>query len=299
MADPRVHELQALLPRCLLPDWVRLGSRLVRLLRDQHHPASHDAVLNRLLAQARSSAELREKRGACVPRVQYPPDLPITARKDEIVAAIRDHQVVVIAGETGSGKTTQIPKMCLEAGLGIEAKIGCTQPRRVAALSISQRIAEELNVAWGREVGCKIRFDDRSSSETYIKLMTDGILLAETQGDPLLSEYNALIIDEAHERSLNIDFLLGYLKGLLAKRTDLKLIITSATIDTQAFARHFGDAPIIEVSGRTYPVEVLYEPFDANSEESGDVTFIDAAVSTVEKLMYESDNGDILVFLPG
>ena len=299
MADPRVHELQALLPRCLLPDWVRLGSRLVRLLRDQHHPASHDAVLNRLLAQARSSAELREKRGACVPRVQYPPDLPITARKDEIVAAIRDHQVVVIAGETGSGKTTQIPKMCLEAGLGIEAKIGCTQPRRVAALSISQRIAEELNVAWGREVGCKIRFDDRSSSETYIKLMTDGILLAETQGDPLLSEYNALIIDEAHERSLNIDFLLGYLKGLLAKRTDLKLIITSATIDTQAFARHFGDAPIIEVSGRTYPVEVLYEPFDANSEESGDVTFIDAAVSTVEKLMYESDNGDILIFLPG
>lgn len=299
MADPRVHELQALLPRCLLPDWVRLGSRLVRLLRDQHHPASHDAVLNRLLAQARSSAELREKRGACVPRVQYPPDLPITARKDEIVAAIRDHQVVVIAGETGSGKTTQIPKMCLEAGLGIEAKIGCTQPRRVAALSISQRIAEELNVAWGREVGCKIRFDDRSSSETYIKLMTDGILLAETQGDPLLSEYNALIIDEAHERSLNIDFLLGYLKGLLAKRTDLKLIITSATIDTQAFARHFGDAPIIEVSGRTYPVEVLYEPFDANSEESGDVTFIDAAVSTVEKLIYESDNGDILIFLPG
>ncbi len=299
MADPRVHELQALLPRCLLPDWVRLGSRLVRLLRDQHHPASHDAVLNRLLAQARSSAELREKRGACVPRVQYPTDLPITARKDEIVAAIRDHQVVVIAGETGSGKTTQIPKMCLEAGLGIEAKIGCTQPRRVAALSISQRIAEELNVAWGREVGCKIRFDDRSNNETYIKLMTDGILLAETQGDPLLSEYNALIIDEAHERSLNIDFLLGYLKGLLAKRTDLKLIITSATIDTQAFARHFGDAPIIEVSGRTYPVEVLYEPFDANSEESGDVTFIDAAVSTVEKLMYESDNGDILVFLPG
>lgn len=262
MADPRVHELQALLPRCLLPDWVRLGSRLVRLLRDQLHPASHDAVLNRLLAQARASAELREKRGACVPRVQYPPDLPITARKDEIVAAIRDHQVVVIAGETGSGKTTQIPKMCLEAGLGIEAKIGCTQPRRVAALSISQRIAEELNVAWGRAVGCKIRFDDRSSNETYIKLMTDGILLAETQGDPLLSEYNALIIDEAHERSLNIDFLLGYLKGLLARRTDLKLIITSATIDTQAFARHFGDAPIIEVSGRTYPVEVIHAPFD-------------------------------------
>ena len=146
-------------------------------------------------------------------------------------------------GETGSGKTTQIPKMCLEAGLGIEAKIGCTQPRRVAALSISRRIAEELNVAWGREVGCKIRFDDRSSAQTYIKLMTDGILLAETQGDPDLSEYNAIILDEAHERSLNIDFLLGHLKGLLARRKDLKLIITSATIDTQAFSRHFDNAP--------------------------------------------------------
>jgi ATP-dependent helicase HrpA len=262
MADPRVQELQALLPRCLLPDWVRLGSRLVRLLRDRHHPASHEAVLNRLLAQAHASAELREKRQACVPPVHYPPDLPITARKDEIVATLRANQVVVIAGETGSGKTTQIPKMCLEAGLGIEAKIGCTQPRRVAALSISRRIAEELNVAWGREVGCKIRFDDRSSADTYIKLMTDGILLAETQGDPLLSEYNALILDEAHERSLNIDFLLGYLKGLLAKRTDLKLIITSATIDTAAFSRAFGDAPILEVSGRTYPVEVIYAPFD-------------------------------------
>lgn len=299
MADPRVQELQALLPRCLLPDWVRLGSRLVRLLRDQHHPASHDAVLERLLHQARASVELREKRQTCVPRIHYPPDLPITARKDEIVSAIRAHQVVVIAGETGSGKTTQIPKMCLEAGLGIEAKIGCTQPRRVAALSISRRIAEELNVAWGREVGCKIRFDDRSSGDTYIKLMTDGILLAETQGDPLLSEYNALIIDEAHERSLNIDFLLGYLKGLLAKRSDLKLIVTSATIDTAAFSRAFGDAPIIEVSGRTYPVDVLYAPFDAASEERGDVTFIDAAVTQVEKLMYETDRGDILIFLPG
>lgn len=215
MQDNRVEEIRKLLPQAMLPDWVRLGGRMVRLLRDRLHPDAHEAVLSRLHAQVLASVALREDRRLNAPKVSYPPDLPITARKDDIVAAIRASQVVVIAGETGSGKTTQIPKMCLEAGLGIEARIGCTQPRRVAALSISRRIADELNVNWGREVGCKIRFDDRSSPQTYIKLMTDGILLAETQGDPLLSEYNCLIIDEAHERSLNIDFLLGYLKGLL------------------------------------------------------------------------------------
>ncbi len=258
MTDARIIELQSLLPRCLLPDWVRLGSRLVRLLRDKHHPERHDALLNRLLNEVHASVALRDQRRRNVPPVSYPPELPITARKDDILAAIRGNQVVVVAGETGSGKTTQLPKLCLEAGLGIEAKIGCTQPRRVAALSISQRIAEELNVSWGREVGCKIRFDDRSNAQTYIKLMTDGILLAETQGDPDLSEYNALILDEAHERSLNIDFLIGYLKGLLARRKDLKLIVTSATIDTGAFSRHFCDAPVIEVSGRMFPVEVVY-----------------------------------------
>src|SRR3954454_23953550 len=182
MGDARIEELKKLLPQCLLPDWVRLGRRVGRLLRDRHHPGQRDALLDRLLQQVRDSIALREERRLKVPRVTYPQDLPITPRKDEIVAAIRAHQVVVIAGETGSGKTTQIPKMCLEAGLGIGAMIGWTQPRRVAALSISQRIAEELNVAWGREVGCKIRFDDRSNAETYIKLMTDGILLAETQG---------------------------------------------------------------------------------------------------------------------
>src|SRR5512141_2678263 len=226
MTDPRIEKLRVLLPRCLLPDWVRLGRRLARLLRDTHHPDQRDALLDRLLHQVHDSVALREERRLNVPPTTYPPDLPITARKDEIVAAIRAHQVIVIAGETGSGKTTQIPKMCLEAGLGIEAKIGCTQPRRVAALSISRRIAEELQVNWGREVGCKIRFDDRTNARTYIKLMTDGILLAETQGDPTLSEYIAIILDEAHERSLNIDFLLGHLKGLLARRKDLKLIVT-------------------------------------------------------------------------
>jgi ATP-dependent helicase HrpA len=299
MNDARVEELKSLLPQCLLWDWVRLGSRLVRLLRDHHHASAHDAVMDRLLAQARESVEMRSLRAAHVPLATYPPDLPITARKDDIVAAIRANQVVVIAGETGSGKTTQIPKMCLEAGLGIEAKIGCTQPRRVAAVSISQRIAEELQVGWGREVGCKIRFDDRSGDETYIKLMTDGILLAEVQGDPLLTEYNAIILDEAHERSLNIDFLLGYLKGLLKERPDLKLLITSATIDTQTFSRAFDNAPIIEVSGRMFPVEVLYRPIDAASEERGEITFVDAAVEETERVLYESSVGDVLIFMPG
>lgn len=299
MTDTRIEEIRKRLPQALLPDWVRLGARLVRLLRDQRHPATHDAILDRLLAQVRVSVALREQRRLNLPRLSYPPELPITSRKDDIVAAIRAHQVVVIAGETGSGKTTQIPKMCLEAGLGIEAKIGCTQPRRVAALSISRRIAEELSVNWGREVGCKIRFDDRSSEYTYIKLMTDGILLAETQGDPLLSEYNALILDEAHERSLNIDFLLGYLKGLLVKRPDLKLIITSATIDTESFSRAFNNAPIIEVSGRLYPVEVVYAPFDAESEERGDLTYIDAAVRAAEQVLCEPGTGDVLIFMPG
>ena len=299
MKDARIDEIRQLLPQAMLPDWVRLGGRMVRLLRDQLHPRQHDAVLNRLLAQVRASVALREDRRLNLPKLSYPPDLPITVRKDDIVAAIRANQVVVIAGETGSGKTTQIPKMCLEAGLGIEAKIGCTQPRRVAALSISRRIAEELNVNWGREVGCTIRFDDRSSAQTYIKLMTDGILLAETQGDPLLSEYNCIIIDEAHERSLNIDFLLGYLKTLLVKRNDLKLIITSATIDTQTFSRAFNDAPIIEVSGRLYPVEVIYASFDADSEDRGDITYVDAAVLAAETALCEPGNGDILIFMPG
>jgi ATP-dependent helicase HrpA len=299
MTDSRVHELKGLLPRCLLHDWVRLGSRLARLLRDRHHPGSHDAVLERLLERARRSVALREWRAAHRPHPRYPPELPIAPRKEEILAAIRAHPVVIIAGETGSGKTTQIPKICLEAGLGIEAKIGCTQPRRVAALSVSRRIAEELGVAWGREVGCKIRFDDRSSPETFIKLMTDGMLLAELQSDPLLSEYNAIVIDEAHERSLNIDFLLGHFRNLITRRNDLKLIITSATIDVAAFSRAFGNAPVIEVSGRLYPVAVQFEPLDAAQEEEGEVTYLDAAMRVTERIIHGSPPGDILIFLPG
>src|SRR6187551_1721115 len=171
--------------------------------------------------------------------IRYPAELPVSQRREDILAALRAHQVVIVAGETGSGKTTQLPKMCLEAGMGERGMIGCTQPRRVAAMSISRRVAEELGVSWGREVGCKMRFNDDTGRDTRIKFMTDGILLAEIQSDPMLRGYSALILDEAHERSLNIDFLLGYLQQLLGKRGDLKLVITSATIDTQAFSEAF------------------------------------------------------------
>ena len=229
------------------------------------------------------------------PPIRYPADLPITARREEIIAAIRNHQVVILAGETGSGKTTQLPKMCLEAMPEARGQIGCTQPRRVAAMSVSKRVAEELNVRWGAEVGCKMRFSDDTSRDTRVKFMTDGILLAEIQSDPMLRNYSMLILDEAHERSLNIDFLLGYLVGLLKKRPDLKLLVTSATIDTEAFSQAFGNAPIIEVSGRMFPVEIRYAPYEDEEEDMG---YIDATIKAVEDALIETDDGDILVFMP-
>ena len=234
-----------------------------------------------------------------MPKWTFPPELPISQRADEIIEALRTHPVVVVAGETGSGKTTQLPKMCLAAGLGIAGKIACTQPRRVAALSVSKRIAQELNVPWGREVGAKIRFTDRTGPETLIKMMTDGMLLAEVQADPELSEYDAILVDEAHERSLNIDFLLGYLQSLRQRRPELRIIITSATIDTAAFSRAFGDAPIISVSGRTFPVEIRYEPLDEKAEDSGDFTYLDGAATAIQEVLRENRPGDVLVFLPG
>ena len=201
----------------------------------------------------RLSAEEVARRAALVPRVDYPEQLPVSARRDDIAAAIRDHQVVIVAGETGSGKTTQLPKICLELGRGVHGRIGHTQPRRIAARSVAERIAEELGVDLGGVVGYQVRFGDHAGPDTLVKLMTDGILLAEMQHDRLLSAYDTLIIDEAHERSLNIDFLLGYLKQLLPRRPDLKVVITSATIDPERFAAHFADkagrpAPIVEVS---------------------------------------------------
>ena len=230
-----------------------------------------------------------------IPNIRYPADLPITARREEIIAAICQQQVIILAGETGSGKTTQLPKMCLEALPDQRGQIGCTQPRRVAAMSVSKRVAEELNVRWGAEVGCKMRFSDDTGRDTRIKFMTDGILLAEIQSDPMLRNYSALIIDEAHERSLNIDFLLGHLVNLLKRRGDLKLLITSATIDTGSFSKAFGNAPIIEVSGRTFPVDIRYQPYEDEEEDMG---YIDAALVAVEDALIESNDGDILIFMP-
>ena len=235
-----------------------------------------------------------------MPKVTYPADLPITARKDDIAATIRDHQLVIVSGETGSGKTTQLPKICLELGRGIEGMIGHTQPRRIAARSVAERIADELNTELGTAVGYQVRFSDHSSASTLVKVMTDGILLAEMQHDRDLRRYDTIIIDEAHERSLNIDFILGYLKQLLPRRPDLKVIITSATIDPQRFSKHFDDAPIIEVSGRTYPVDVRYRPL-AGETPDDDRDQVTGICEAVEELWTEhrASAGDILVFLSG
>ncbi|MGV1098616.1 ATP-dependent RNA helicase HrpA [Thiovibrio sp. JS02] len=230
--------------------------------------------------------------------MDYPAELPITAHRQEIIAALAAHQVVIVAGDTGSGKTTQLPKMCLEAGRGAKGrKIGCTQPRRIAAVSVAERVAEELGDRAGL-VGYKIRFRDQTGRATRVKFMTDGILLAEAQNDRLLAAYDTIIIDEAHERSLNIDFLLGLLKQLLERRPDLKVIITSATIDTEKFAKSFGNAPVIRISGRTYPVEVRYQPLDPAKEEEGELSYVDQAVAAVVSLRQEGQLGDILVFMP-
>ena len=246
-------------------------------------------------APAPLTAEQVEARKRSVPRIAYP-DLLVSARRDEIARAIRDNQVVVVAGETGSGKTTQLPKICLELGRGTSAMIGHTQPRRIAARAVADRLAHELGVDLGAQIGYQVRFTEEVSPGTLVKLMTDGILLAEIQSDPELARYDTIIIDEAHERSLNIDFLLGYLVRLLPRRPDLKVIITSATIDTQRFAEHF-NAPVVEVSGRTYPVEIRYRPLvgDDGGEATDQVTGI---VEACEELMAEGP-GDILVFLSG
>ena len=240
-----------------------------------------------------SDQERLDRRRASVPPLRFPESLPVTQRKDDIAEAIRSSQVVVVAGETGSGKTTQIPKICLELGRGVAGLIGHTQPRRLAARSVAERIADELGTPLGTTVGYTVRFHDQVGEDTLVKLMTDGILLAEITRDRMLSAYDTIILDEAHERSLNIDFLLGYLKQLLPRRPDLKLIITSATIDPGRFAAHFGGAPIVEVSGRSFPVEVRYKPY--LDEDSDQVT---AIVEAVDELSDEGP-GDVLVCLSG
>ncbi|WOX23458.1 ATP-dependent RNA helicase HrpA [Streptomyces solicathayae] len=290
--------LQTVLAEVSLRDAHRLGRRLEGARRIRK-PEAREAVLDEIAAEAGKAKERVDGRATRVPTVTYPEQLPVSQKKDEILEAIRDHQVVIVAGETGSGKTTQIPKICLELGRGVRGMIGHTQPRRIAARTVAERVAEELRTPLGEAVGWKVRFTDQVNPDaTFVKLMTDGILLAEIQTDRELRAYDTIIIDEAHERSLNIDFLLGYLAQLLPKRPDLKVVITSATIDPERFSRHFGDAPIVEVSGRTYPVEVRYRPLLEEDSEEADRDQITAICDAVDELQGEGA-GDILVFLSG
>ncbi|WP_433349200.1 ATP-dependent RNA helicase HrpA [Micromonospora sp. CA-111912] len=315
-ASDTVRELHRRLPTLMFRDQRRLQRRLdgARRLRD---PQRREAALAEITADvARAEQRLADRRAA-VPVITYPAGLPVSERRDDIAAAIRDHQVVIVAGETGSGKTTQLPKICLELGRGVHGLIGHTQPRRLAARTVADRIAEELGTELGDVVGYKVRFHDQVGDRSLVKLMTDGILLAELQTDRMLRQYDTLIIDEAHERSLNIDFILGYLRQLLPRRPDLKVIITSATIETGRFARHFAappvegeaegrPAPVVEVSGRTYPVELRYRPLVEVTETEADETDdeenvrdqVQAIGDAVEELAAEGP-GDILVFLSG
>ena len=282
--------------------------RLRRQLHELRKRPDEDK-LGQWLERFQASAAKVEARRRSVPVIRYDDALPIAAKRDEIKAALEKHQVLVIAGETGSGKTTQLPKICLEIGRGVHGLIGHTQPRRLAARSVATRVAEEIGTPLGELVGYQVRFEDQSKESTLIKLMTDGILLAETQHDRFLEKYDTIIVDEAHERSLNIDFLLGFLKTLLPRRPDLKVIITSATIDLERFSKHFDDAPIIEVSGRTYPVDTWYRPLAAETDEDGnrvedDLTVDQGVLAALDEIEAHEKSigqrpGDVLVFLPG
>jgi len=277
----------------MLLDGIKLRARL-RNLSKIKQPSKREQTLARISQDAQRVAAKYQRRVTGLPKIEYPQLLPVSQRKDEIAKAISEHQVVILAGETGSGKTTQLPKICMEIGRGQKGLIGHTQPRRLAARSVAERIASELNSELGEVVGFRVRFADKLNDNTYVKLMTDGILLAEIAHDPFLNRYDTIIIDEAHERSLNIDFILGYLKRLLPKRPDLKLIVTSATIDTERFSKHFSDAPVIEVSGRTFPVEVRYHLDEQNQDKDQLQSIFDA----VDELMAHGP-GDILIFMNG
>ncbi|HSI24192.1 MAG TPA: ATP-dependent RNA helicase HrpA [Methylotenera sp.] len=331
------QQIQALwkqLPTCMLVDRFPLKNRLNQARTQSEQNKSVEKSLQEIAQKMRASQAKFASRLANLPKPEYPLELPVSGRKAEISDAISKNQVVIVCGETGSGKTTQLPKICLELGRGVSGLIGHTQPRRIAARSVASRIAQELNSPLGEVVGYKVRFNDKLSESSYIKLMTDGILLAETQGDRFLNAYDTIIIDEAHERSLNIDFLLGYLKQLLPKRPDLKIIVTSATIDADRFSQHFNGAPVIEVSGRTYPVEIRYRPlgkagfrakeitetdnaqFDVDDEtifgitrkaktearwleEDNEEEAIEEAILDAADDLLRQGDGDILVFLPG
>ncbi|MBA1241038.1 ATP-dependent RNA helicase HrpA [Pseudomonas kunmingensis] len=303
-ATPAIDTLLKNLDQALFADRHRLRRQLHELRKQPD-----EAKLAQWLERFQASAAKVEARRQSVPRIRYDDSLPIAAKRDEIKAALEKHQVLVIAGETGSGKTTQLPKICLEIGRGVHGLIGHTQPRRLAARSVATRVAEEIGTPLGELVGYQVRFEDQSKDSSLIKLMTDGILLAETQHDRFLERYDTIIVDEAHERSLNIDFLLGFLKTLLPRRPDLKVIITSATIDLQRFSEHFDGAPIVEVSGRTYPVETWYRPLAAEIDEDGnrvedDLTVDQGILAALDEITAHEQSvgkrpGDVLVFLPG
>lgn len=308
------RQLENLISTAMKVDQFSLRRFLRSIQRAEKQGKPQSRNLEKFRRQLEASQKRREERHALVPKINWPNDLPVVARREEISAAMRDSQVIVVCGETGSGKSTQLPKIALDLGRGIGGVIGHTQPRRIAARSVASRIAEELNVTPGKEVGYRIRFNDSSGPHTLIRLMTDGIMLAETQSDPFLDQYDTIIVDEAHERSLNIDFLLGYLKRLLPKRPDLRLVITSATIDAQRFAEHFGSAdapaPVIQVEGRTFPVELRYRgpewestTFDAPVlgssavQDKPDRDWLDSVSTAIDELADEG-SGHILVFLP-
>ncbi len=297
--DARHQErLERGLADCLARDVPALRQQLRALQALNRRGKPVDRAIGRLEQALGASAQQVERRRAGLPVPAFPLTLPVVERREDILKLIATHQVVVLCGETGSGKTTQLPKLCLQLGRGTRGKIAHTQPRRLAARSLAARIAEELDCPLGSQVGYKVRFQDRVQDSTYVKVMTDGMLLAEIQSDPELREYDTIIIDEAHERSLNIDFLLGYIHRLLPLRPDLKIIITSATIDPQRFAAHFDQAPVIEVSGRTYPVEVRYRPLLGEDEDQQQRSREQAIIDAVDELAAEGP-GDILVFLPG
>lgn len=299
-----LDSLKQQLDTCQLADFFRLQNTLRKIERDNFSEKDLASSISALKTAIKKSQRACELRRAAIPaKINYPENLPVSARASEISELLRERQVLIVAGDTGSGKTTQLPKICLDTGFGVRGLIGHTQPRRLAALSVANRIAEELGAEPGAGVGSQIRFKDNTSEQTYLKLMTDGILLAEIQQDKFLSKYEVLIIDEAHERSLNIDFLLGYLKQLLQKRKNLKLIVTSATIDVEKFSKHFDNAPIVAVSGRTYPVETRYAPLiETSADQIDDDLQIDGIIKAVEDIAKNdkrkgASSGDILVFL--
>ncbi|MDD1012861.1 ATP-dependent RNA helicase HrpA [Pseudomonas rubra] len=304
MTDHAIDQLLKNLDHAMIAERHRLRRQLHELRK-----RPDEAKLAQWAAKVQASCAQVTARKASVPSIRYDDSLPIAAKRDEIKKVLAEHQVLIIAGETGSGKTTQLPKICLELGRGQHGLIAHTQPRRIAARSVATRVAEELGTPLGALVGYQVRFEDQSDANTLVKLMTDGILLAETQHDRFLERYDTIIVDEAHERSLNIDFLLGYLKTLLPRRPDLKVIITSATIDLERFSKHFNDAPIIEVSGRTYPVETWYRPVTREQDEEGnrvedDLTIDQAILATLDEITAHERSlgkgpGDVLVFLPG